>query len=50
MTNTIILENKISTVKKYLKILDEFKNVTVDDLEKDIKTKGAVERYLYLMC
>ena len=48
MTNSSVIENKISSVKKYLKILENYKGYSKDELEKDINIKGAVERYLYL--
>jgi len=48
MTNLTVVENKISAVKKYLKILEEYKKYSVKELETDINIKGAVERYLYL--
>lgn len=48
MTNIGILENKISAVKKYLKIVEMYKKFSISTIEKDITLKGAVERYLYL--
>ena len=48
MTSSSVIENKISSVKKYLKILENYKGYSKDELEKDINIKGAVERYLYL--
>jgi len=48
MTNSSVIENKISFVKKYLKILDKYKKYSKKELEKDTEVKGAVERYLYL--
>ncbi|MEW6408325.1 MAG: DUF86 domain-containing protein [Patescibacteria group bacterium] len=48
MTNISVVENKISAVKKYLKILEDFKKYSQSEIEKNIETKGAVERYLYL--
>ena len=49
MTNLAVIENKISAVKKYLKILARYQKYTRRELEMDIDIKGAVERYLYLM-
>ncbi len=48
MTNINVIENKISSVKKYLKALDRYKNYSRQDIEKNIDVRGAVERYLYL--
>ena len=48
MSNLTVIENKISDTRKYLKILEEFKLYSREELEKDVKVKGAVERYLYL--
>lgn len=49
MTNISIIENKISAAKKYLKILEDFKKYSKNEIEKDINIRGAVERYLYLI-
>ena len=46
MTNLSVVENKISSIKKYLKILKGFSKKTARELENDINLKGAVERYL----
>lgn len=48
MTNLSVIENKISSVKKYLKILTRYKKYSRDTIERDIDIRGAVERYLYL--
>lgn len=48
MTNISVIENKISSVKKYLKILERYKKYSRKEIEDDIDIKGAVERYLYL--
>lgn len=49
MTDISVIENKISSVKKYLKILERFKNYSRSQIEEDINIKGATERYLYLV-
>ncbi|MEK7080361.1 MAG: DUF86 domain-containing protein [Patescibacteria group bacterium] len=49
MTNFSVVENKISSVKKYLTILQNFKKYTRKEIENDLNIKGAVERYLYLV-
>jgi len=41
MTNLAVIENKISAVKKYLKILEEYKKYSVKKLETDINLRGA---------
>lgn len=48
MTNLIIIENKISSVQKYLRILDNYKKHSRKKIEEDLSVRGAVERYLYL--
>lgn len=49
MTNINIIENKISSVEKYLKILERYKKHSKEEIEDSIDIKGAVERYLYLL-
>ena len=48
MTNIAVIENKISSVKKYLKILGRYKKYSRRELESDVDIRGALERYLYL--
>lgn len=48
MTNFSVIENKISSVKKYLKILKRYKKYSKEEIVKNIDLRGAVERYLYL--
>lgn len=48
MTSLSIIENKISSIKKYLKILEDYKDYSQKDIENDLTIRGAVERYLYL--
>lgn len=50
MTNLSTLENKISSTRKYLKILDRYKKYSKKEIINNIDIKGAVERYLYLAC
>lgn len=49
MTNIGILENKISTVKRYLTLVEKYVDIDVATLNKNFEKKGSVERYLYLM-
>lgn len=49
MTNLSIIENKISAIQKYLKILEGYKKYSRKAIEENIDIKGAVERYLYLV-
>ncbi|MEI7890872.1 MAG: DUF86 domain-containing protein [bacterium] len=49
MTNITIIENKISSIEKYLKILGGYKKYSKKEIEESIDLKGAVERYLYLV-
>ncbi len=48
MTNISVIENKISSAQKYLKILDRYKKYTVKEIEDDLDIRGAFERYIYL--
>ena len=49
MSNLTVIENKISSIQKYLKILERYKNYSREELENNIDIRGAVERYLYLV-
>ncbi len=48
MTNLAVIENKISAIRKYLKILERYKKYSRDEIEGNVDIRGAVERYLYL--
>jgi len=48
MNNIDIIETKISSIRKYLDILNDYKKYSQEEIEKDTTLKGAVERYLYL--
>jgi len=48
MTELDVIEKIVSNIKKYLSILNNYKNITVEDLQNDFTLRGAVERYLYL--
>lgn len=48
MSNITVIENKISAIKKYLKILARYKKYSREEIEKDVDIRGAAERYLYL--
>lgn len=48
MTSRDVIENKISSTRKYLRILDRYKSRSKDQIQRDVDLKGAVERYLYL--
>lgn len=50
MTTISTLENKITSVRKYLKTLDRYKKYSEEEIINNIDLKGAVERYLYLAC
>lgn len=49
MTDEFVIENKISTAEKYLKILEDFEKYSRTELEENLLIRGAVERYLYLV-
>jgi uncharacterized protein YutE (UPF0331/DUF86 family) len=48
MINFNVIENKISSIQKYLKILERYKEYSREEIEKDFDVRGAIERYLYL--
>lgn len=48
MTSFDVIENKISSIKKYLNILERYKKYSKKELEENVDIRGAVERYLYL--
>ena len=50
MTNIEVLKNKLSEIQKYLNISKDYQKKSKDDLLKDQTLRGAVERYLYLLC
>jgi len=49
MTNLSVIENKISSIKKYLNIIERYKIYSREEIENNIDIKGAIERYLYLV-
>lgn len=49
MSNLETIENKISAIKKYLNILENYEDYSQQEIENNIHLKGAVERYLYLV-
>ncbi len=48
MSSIKVIENKISSAKKYIKILQRYNGYKKEEIESNIDIKGAVERYLYL--
>lgn len=48
MSGIKVIENKISSAKKYLKILKRYHSYKKEEIEENIDIRGAVERYLYL--
>lgn len=49
MSNPDVIENKISSIKKYLKILERYKKYSQKEIEENLDIRGALERYLYLV-
>lgn len=50
MTSKSIIESKISSIKEYIKILDDnFKKRSQEEIEKDLFLKNSLERYLYFL-
>lgn len=50
MTNLSVAENKISSIKRYLLILKSYQGYSQKEIERDVTLRGAIERYLYLVC
>jgi uncharacterized protein YutE (UPF0331/DUF86 family) len=48
MTSFNVIENKISSTRKYLSILARYEKCSKEEIEDNIDIRGAVERYLYL--
>jgi len=49
MSNVKVIENKKSSIRKYLKILQRYNNYSRKEIEDNIDIRGAIERYLYLV-
>ncbi len=49
MTTIDVIENKISSIRKYLGILRSYQGYSRQTIEEDVTLKGALERYLYLV-
>ncbi|MEE9523802.1 MAG: DUF86 domain-containing protein [Thermodesulfovibrionales bacterium] len=49
MTSFAAIENKISSVRKYLGILERYKKYSREEIDSSIDLRGALERYLYLV-
>jgi len=48
MTGIEVIEKGKSKVRKYLDILEDYKDAKAESLEQDMTLRGAVERYFYL--
>ena len=48
MTSRDVIENKISSTRKFLGLLNRYQGYSKKEILEDIDLKGAVERYLYL--
>jgi uncharacterized protein YutE (UPF0331/DUF86 family) len=48
MTARAAIENRISSARKYLTILERYKKYSREEIEHDVDIRGMVERYLYL--
>jgi len=49
LSNLKVIENKKSSIIKYLNILKRYKRYGKEDIEGDLDIKGALERYPYLV-
>lgn len=50
MTNVEIIKRKLSEIKKFFTIVKKYQNYSKEEILSDDTLKGAVERYLYLLC
>jgi uncharacterized protein YutE (UPF0331/DUF86 family) len=48
MSSLKVIENKKSSIQKYLSILQRYKKKSKKEIQDSIDLKGALERYLYL--
>ena len=48
MSTIEILQDKISTIEKYLTLLTAFNSYSENEIKKNTTILGAVERYAYL--
>jgi uncharacterized protein YutE (UPF0331/DUF86 family) len=48
MTSFNVIENKISSTRKYISILTRYEKCSKEEIETNVDIRGAVERYLYL--
>jgi len=48
MTNLLVIENRLSTIKKYLNVLERYKKYSRKKIEEKIDRRGAGEGYVYL--
>lgn len=48
MSNTDVIESKVSFIRQQLGILEKYKQYSQAEIENDDTLRGAVERYLYL--
>jgi len=50
MVDINVIIRKISSVRKYLKLLENYKKYSRQEIESDATLRGSAERYLYLAC
>lgn len=50
MTEISILQQKASAIEKYLSLLSDLKKLDQKEIENNPIARGALERYLYLLC
>lgn len=49
MSSQALVEDKISTIQRYLAVVTTYQRYSQTEIEKDVTLRGAVERYLYLL-
>lgn len=49
MTNISAIEAKVSSIRKYFKILRNYQKYSQKEIEANLTLRGATERYLYLI-
>jgi len=50
MTSINVVESKLREIDEYYSLLLKYRKYSREELEKDFTLKGALERYLHLLC
>lgn len=50
MVSKALIKKRVNSAKKYLKIIQYLKQFSREEIQKDDIVRGAVERYVYIVC